>query len=443
MIYKHIAEVVNDTYDDILGKERFDAEGNPLEPFQLADDLSNVVEVGKKIAEVTADNYDTYVKKLIDRIGRVMFRANKIGLKHLPLYKDSWEYGSIAQKIRVEVPKSIEDNTFDLAGYTGEDVFTLSLPTASQKFFNNSTTFSTKISLPKVQAKSAFTSQNQLSQFVALIENTIKQNLAIKLLGLEYKTVVNLIAEKFKEGNKNCLVNLYAEYVDETGDKSVPVSQFLTNEKCLRFSNKKINMCRDLLEKPSVIYNSAGYTNVSQLDEQQLLLITDYERALGTYLYSVNRHNEFVKLENFATVPYWQNGGDDDSYDYRSTIYAIPASEGNVPSGEDTRVKIYQDNVLGVLYDYRAAAVNCAHSDVESINVPDVRMMNYWYFNDANYCTDIDENILVFYLDEYRCEGKLKTEPASMDGYYTYTDGEYAPAGDYNANTIYYTKVIA
>ena len=434
MTYKLIGEALNEVYKELIGESDL-----------IKEDLSNIVEVGKTITDNInyGENVENYTKKLIDKVGRIIFRQNKLELSHLPIFRDSWEFGSIAEKVRVEAPQTSEDKTFDLSNYTGEDVFKLSIPKTSAKFFNNSTTFQLKISLPKVQVKSAWNSAREMSQFISLIENSIKQKLAVDLLSLEYRTQANLIAEKFKSGNSNCLINLLEEYIYETGDTSVNSEKFLTNEKALRFANKKIKMMRNLITKPSILYADGGYVNVTAPDEQVLTILTDFDASLATYLYSVNRHNDFVKLENYTVVPYWQSGGTSDDYETRSKIKVIPASEGATPSGEDTRMVIEEDNILAILQDYRASAVTCQHSDVESINVPDARMINYWYFEDANYVNDTDENVIVFYLSDYSRLGKFATRPTDFGAtYYTKSGLTYTPATDFDPNTVYYAKLV-
>lgn len=391
MKYKQIADILNATYGELIG-----------ETAVIAEDLSNVVEIGKTITSNSTfgDDFDRYTRSLVDHVGKVIFRENQLGLSHLPIYKDSWEFGSIAEKVRVDYPEVQDDYSFDLNNYTGDDVFELVIPRASAKFFNNSTTFQIKVSLPTRQAKSAFNSAREMSQFISLIENTIKQRLAISLLTLEYRTLSNLIAEKFKANKSGCLIDLLALYKSETGDTAMTKAKFLQNEECLRFANLKIGMMRDLINKPSKLYGEGDYVNVSAPSEQTLVVLTDYDRALGSYLYSVNRHNEFIKLDNYSVVPYWQAGGNNDSYASRSSINVIPASEGSYSGDpeEDTRTPIVQTDILAVLFDYRACAVTCEHQEVTSIQVPDARMTNYWFFADANYINDTDENVIVFYL---------------------------------------------
>ena len=42
--------------------------------------------------------------------------------------------------------------------------------------------------------------------------------------------------------------------------------------------------------------------------------------------------------------------------------------------------------------------------------MPDARFVNYWYFCDANYVNDTDENAIVFYLSEYYPIGSFASE---------------------------------
>lgn len=412
MNYKQIGTILNTVFADAIGEQ----------DITVAEDLSNIVEVGNTLFSgqtlgLSDANFDNYVKALIDQVGKFIFRENELSLKHLPIYKDSWEFGSIAEKIRVEAPETIEDRTFDLQNYTGSDVFTPSLPSASAKFFNNSTTFSLKISIPKRQLKSAFRSASEMSRFISLIENSIAQKLDIDLLALEYRTEANLIAEKFKSGNPHSLVNLLYEWLRDVPGAAAAYANYtkpsdvITDPFFLRYANMRIGMYRDFIKKPSVLYGDAKFYNTTSEKQQTMLLLTDFDKALDTWLYSMNRHNDFVELKGYASVPYWLSGGTTDSYADRSNINVIPASEGSEPTAPtpDNRMRVNVGDILGVLHDERASAVMCEHRDTESINVPDARFVNYWYFCDANYVNDTDENVIVFYLSQYYPVGAYAT----------------------------------
>ena len=57
MKYKQIGEILNDVYGSIIGEDNL-----------IKEDLSNIVEVGKMITSSSAfdDNFDNYVKKIVD-----------------------------------------------------------------------------------------------------------------------------------------------------------------------------------------------------------------------------------------------------------------------------------------------------------------------------------------------------------------------------------------
>lgn len=436
MQYKQIGAVVNEVFEELIGESEL-----------VNEDLSNIVEVGKVITSNTTfdENYENYTRKIVDKVGRVIFHEDTVTNNHLPIYKDSWEYGSLMEKIRVEAPESEEDYTFDLENYTGDDVFSFSGAEASEKFFNNSTTFKTKISLPKRQLKSAFTSASLMNRFISAIENRIRMEMDIKTTALEYRTEMCLIAEKFKSGNTNCLVNLFSDYVNETGNTTLTVDKALKDAEFLRFCNLKIGMLKSFISRPSMLYADGGYTNVTNPSQQTLLLLVDFDTALNTYLYSTNRHNEFIKLDNYHVVPYWQAGGNDNSFVNRSSINCIPTSEGKAPkTGSDTRQVIKEDGILGILQDVRSCAVTCENSETESINVPDARFMNFWYFRDANYLVDTDENVVVFYISNYEPLGRFDEEPEDYSSYYVRTqsgDYESVASTPFSEDTLYFKPV--
>lgn len=441
MEYKKIGALTNEIFAELIGESDL-----------VTEDLSNIATVGERITSDTRfdDNYEQYTRKIVDKVGKTIFHDDTLADSHLPIYRDSWTYGAILEKIRVEAPEATEDMTYDLSNYTGDDVFTFAPAEASEKFFEGRTTFKIKVSIPSKQLRSAFKSASAMSRFISGIENRIKLQMDIRSKSLEYRTVANFIAEKFKGGNTASLVNLFAEYVEETGDSTVTVKNCLRNIDFLRYANMRIGKLRTFLRKPSMLYGDGGYTNITNASEEVVMYLSDLESAINTYLLAVNRHNEYLSgnLGKYTAVPYWQAGGTNDSYENRSSINVIPDSEGDAPrQGADTRRIIKLDNILGIIFDYRAMAVTNEESETTSMNVPDARFTNFWHFREAGYINDTDENAIVLYLSEYKSLGRLAEEPEDFgSGYYTYSAaGEYEAVGsaDFDENTIYFKKVTA
>ena len=93
--------LVNQTTQEVLGETAL-----------VQDDLSNVVDIGKQI--IDSDNVDNYVKKLVNHIGKVIF-VNRLYAGGVPsVLMDSWEYGSILEKISADMPTATENKSWDL-----------------------------------------------------------------------------------------------------------------------------------------------------------------------------------------------------------------------------------------------------------------------------------------------------------------------------------------
>jgi len=86
----------------------------------LNEDLSNIVDIGKEIASTDtfgAENFDSFTRDLIDQIGKIMFVDRTYTSQAPNILKDGWEYGSILEKVRCELPDAQNNATWDLFNY--------------------------------------------------------------------------------------------------------------------------------------------------------------------------------------------------------------------------------------------------------------------------------------------------------------------------------------
>ena len=89
----------------------------------LAEDLHNVVDVGKQIFDATS--YDHYVKTLVDHIGKVIFVDRPYSGSVPSIRKDAWEYGAVLEKLQADIPEAVENASWELTdGQTyNQDIF--------------------------------------------------------------------------------------------------------------------------------------------------------------------------------------------------------------------------------------------------------------------------------------------------------------------------------
>ena len=156
MKVEQIHVLINSITGELLGKESV-----------LQEDLSNVVDVGTELFDSTS--VDNYVKTLVNKVGKTLF-VNRAYSGNIPsVLMDSWEFGSVLEKIRADIPKATENESWDLTDGKSYDVNVFYKPSVSAKFFNKKVTFEVPMSFTELQVKESFTSANQLNGFLSML----------------------------------------------------------------------------------------------------------------------------------------------------------------------------------------------------------------------------------------------------------------------------------
>ena len=159
----------------------------------VAEDLSNVVDIGKTI--VDSDNVDNYVKKLVNHIGKVVFQ-NRLYAGGVPsVLMDSWEYGSILEKVSADLPEAQVNESWALEDGKDYSADVFYKPSVSAKFFNSKVTFEIPMSFTEIQVKESFSSKEQLNGFISMLTTSVENAMTVKLDALIMRTINNMAAE--------------------------------------------------------------------------------------------------------------------------------------------------------------------------------------------------------------------------------------------------------
>lgn len=377
------------------------------------EDLSNLVDVGKAVLDYTGasnTNYDSFVRSLIDHVGCVMLWDRVYASQAPNILMDSWEYGSILEKVRCEAPEARDNATWDLFNYPQDggaaypDPFELSKPSVAAKFFNSKSTYEVPITIVDVQLREAFQSAEQLSSFVAMIENRIRMKMTLCNDALVMATINNLIGQKAARGR---IINLLALYNagPNAGGTPVTAANALTDKEFLRFASKTIAQYRKYLATASVLYNEGSYLTFTPSDRLKFIANTEFAKSLDAYLYSDTYHDEFVKLPGYEEIAFWQGTGT--STDNRLVIDVTVDMSDTTGL---TKAEVSNSGVLAVMFDRDAAAVCNQNYRVTSIYNPRGEYYNYFYKWDSMYMNDILENCVVFTITSPVIVAKDDTE---------------------------------
>ena len=391
MDVKQVADIVNGMTVELLGEGAVQTE-----------DLSNVVDMGKAIFDNTS--YDKFVKTLIDHIGRVMFVNRTYTGSSLALRRDSWEYGAVMEKItETELPEAVENETWELTDGASYDPNIFNKPKVAAKFYNKRTTFEVDRSIADMQARSAFSSPEQLNAFVSMLFGGIDKSINLKVEALSERVINNMIAQTLaaefpsvadndysgKTGVK--AVNLLYTY-NQQFSKSLTVAACLYDEDFLKWAAMMIRRYVVRMSKMSSLFNIGGLPRFTPSDMQHVILHGDFSTAADMYLQADTFHNELVSMPDFIEVPYFQGSGT--GYDFTSTSKISATIE--LPAG--TTKTITTSGILGVIFDHDACGICCDERRVDTNYNPKANFTNYFYKQFANYYGDANENFVVFYV---------------------------------------------
>ena len=380
MQVKQIYDLVNGVTKEITGLENV-----------LNEDLSNIVDVGKEIYDTS--NIDNYVKALPDHIGKVIFVNRPYAGGAPSVLMDGWEYGSVVEKIMAEIPEATENETWELVDKQSYDPNVFYKPQVSAKFFNNKTTFEIPMSFTERQVKESFSSATQLNAFISMLYNSVEKSMTIKTDALIQRTINNMIAETFSNAGNNgsprC-INLLAEYNARTIGDQATVANCLNNPAFIRYAAYRMAITKDRMAKMSTLFNIGGKERFTTPDYLHLIMLSEFQKAAGVFMESDTYHDEYVKLPNAESVPFWQGSGKTYAFTDTSAI--------DVKLASDNTKTVQQSGILGVMFDRDALGVANLDRRVTTNYNPKAEFYSNWYKFDAGYYNDMNENFVVFYV---------------------------------------------
>lgn len=383
MEVKQIYSLVNDVTGEILGKTDI-----------LKEDLSNVVDMGKELFSNT--EVDNYVKSLVNRVGKTVFVNRKYSGKVPSILMDSWEFGSVLQKISADLPNATENESWELENGTSYDPNIFYKPTVSAKFYNSKVTFEVPLSFTEKQVKESFNSASELNAFISMLYNAVEKSMTVKTDALIMRTINNMIAQTV-DGDSSGVraVNLLKNYntlKGLSGANVLKANKALTDPDFLKYASMQIALYADRMGTMSTLFNQGGKERFTPKDMLHIVLLSDYAQSTKTYLESDTFNDELVKLPTAETVPYWQASGT--SFDFAKTSkidVKIRTSNGGT---KDVSVS----GVIGVMFDRDALGVSNLDRRVTTNYNPKAEFFSNWYKFDCGYFNDLNENFVVFYI---------------------------------------------
>lgn len=390
MDVKQIYEFVNTATTEAVGSAAL-----------VQEDLSNIVDVGTALFNANA--VDRWVKSLVNQIGRVIFVDRVYKRKRLNLLRDGWEYGSVLEKIQVDIPTASENETWALNDGNSYDPNVFYGSTTSVKFFNSKLTFEINVSFADRQIRQSLQSPVQLNSFLSMIYNNVEKAMEIKIDELERRAINNMIAETMYTeyssgsvfGNASHvkavnLLYLYNTRYGLTGDSALTAANALTTPEFLRFAVLYMKNYKDRMASASTLFNLGAKVRFTPADLLNCVMLSDFRNAAEVYLYDANGQlkDESLRLMDADVIPYWQGSGTGYAFTDISKVYATTTGSHAVTA----------TGVLAVMFDRDALGVCNTDRRVTTNYNPKAEFYTNFYKCDMSLFNDGNENFVVFFV---------------------------------------------
>ena len=385
MEVKQIYSLVNTITNEVLGESI------------VKEDLSNVVDVGNAV--FNASKVDNYVKSLVNHIGRVIF-VDRVYNGSVPsVLMDSWEFGSVLEKISCDLPTATENESWELVNGQTYNPNVFYKPSVSVKFYNSKTTFEIPLSFTEMQVKESFSNAEQLNGFLTMLYNSVEKSMTIKLDSLIMRTINNMIGEtinheipesaNYATTSTIKAVNLLKLYND-SHTTTITAANCLDNPDFIRYATYIISVYGERITKISNLFNIGGKDRFTPKDVLRCVLLADFKKASEVFLKSDLYNEQYATLPDSDTVPYWQGSGANYNFSDITKIHIQLAS--------DNTKEIEVSGILGVMFDKDALGVSNLNRRVTTNYNPKAEFYTNFYKFEAGYFNDMNENFVVFFV---------------------------------------------
>jgi len=340
-------------------------------------DTASFIAMGQQVL-ASNNNTEPFLNTLVQRIGKSIISYRRYESKLADMALTDIEWGAILQKIKVDMPQAVEDASVNLVDGQSVDPYIVTKPVSHQKFFVVRSPYDFKITTQYRWLKEAFTSEGAMMSFISAVNGEAQNALELSQENLARMCMNNFIANT-DDSQRVHLVTMY----NAVSASHVTSDNALMSESFLRYAVSQIKLKMIQMEMMSTQFNKEGMQRHTPRSDQRFVVRADFQLAMETQVEYAAFHDEYVKLEDFIKVPYWQ---------------AADTPNDIIIEGKSEEIEV--NNVVAFLHD--RDALGTFRKETEVLTTPVNARGAYWntfyHTNDARF-NDLSENGIVFLLD--------------------------------------------
>lgn len=400
LTFEQISTVLNDIAQQATGQKSIAA----VDTSQFVAQANTALQTG----------YDRVIGSISQVLDKTIFSTRPYSAKFKGLRKTNQQWGNHVRKLTM-IDDDWEDDeritTYNVDG-SAVDMYKIKKGKVLQTNFYGGQVFQRHRTYFKDQLDQAFRSPEELGQFISMYtQNTMDmieqchENMArmcvANMVGAKnfWQTYATTPDETHKDYTGLHVVKLVTMYNDENGTQLTAdtVKQADNFVKFYKWACAKILSFSDKMTERSALYHANIKNKIvmrhTPKNKQQLFMYSPDARMIDTTVLSDTYHNEFLKLNTYEKLNFWQNIETPSGINVKvNTI--LP--DGNVRATVSSTVS----NIFAVLADEEAMGLTTIRQ--WSSTTPFNSAGGYWnvfyHFTDR-YWNDMTENCLVFVLE--------------------------------------------
>lgn len=297
-------------------------------------------------------------------------------------------------------------NIADGSAQSTKSMWEQNQPVPLEMNFAGSSVWEDSTTIYEYQLQQAFRSEAEFGEFVGGIMTERGNDIESQKEAFNRMTLLNFMAGTVDMNQAGTLVNLTSAFNTEFGTNYTSAQLRTTYlEQFTKFLVAKIKIDSDMLTNrskkahwsPAKTIGDVTYTLLRHTpkDRQRLLLFNPLLVKTQAYVFPSLFNEQYLKMENYEGVMYWQNENDP------SAIKVTPAipNVATPASGQTAGDTVTLDYVVGMLYDVDALMVDyqlerSATSPLEARK----GYRNLWWSFAKNAINDHTENHILYYM---------------------------------------------
>lgn len=401
LTFEQISVVLNDITQQATGQKSIAA----VDTSQFVTQANTALQTG----------YDRVIGSISQVLDKTIFSTRPYSAKFKGLRKTNQQWGNHVRKLTMIDDEWEDDERITTTNVDGSavDMYKIKKGNVLQTNFYGGQMFQRHRTYFKDQLDQAFRSPEELGQFISMYTQNTMDMIEQCHENMSRMCVANMIGsknfwqtysaspdEQHKDYNGLHVVKLVTMYNDENGTQLTAdtVKHADNFVKFYKWACAKILSFSDKMTERSALYHANIKDKIimrhTPKSRQQLYVYSPDARLIDTTVLSDTYHNEFLKLDTYEKLNFWQNIETPSGV----TVDALIID----PNGSTFKTKQTQtvSNIFAVLADEEAMGLTTINQ--WSSTTPFNSAGGYWnvfyHFTDR-YWNDMTENCLVFVLE--------------------------------------------